>query len=561
MMKKTSRIYLRDSSVLTLITIGVVCVAFMLAAGGMVYSNTRRSLTATDWVAHTQDVLHALRSASQVTERVDANARLYLLTHDSERLHLATASADDLEGAAARLQMLVSDNSRETTNASRLVACGNDLSVATRQLSSGSDLPKGAISSCLQTINTMFDLERVLLTERSKVFQGTVSMSLTTEFVFIGVSLVTLVALFAFLLRAAELRLRSEKQKVETKQHLEHSIQLLQDQADETMLLTTSRDELQLCLTLQDVYSAARIGFERLVPEGSGALAIITNSRNMMEIACTWGDSAMEDCHIPESCCGLRLGQTRWRRPFISEIHCNHFSGPGPDFYVCIPVVAHGDTLGLLYLECPDATCMESVQKRMNGLQQLVQLTGMAVAAMKLRIKLENQSIRDPLTGLFNRHFMEIALDREISRAKRRKSILAVYMVDVDHFKDFNDLHGHAVGDAVLKSVAEICQQAMRAEDIVCRYGGEEFTIIVPEVTPETAYDRADTLRATIENHRAILGGDVYADIRVSFGVSLYPEDGIGGDALLRKADQALYRAKKQGRNQVVLSSEPIFAA
>jgi len=139
--------------------------------------------------------------------------------------------------------------------------------------------------------------------------------------------------------------------------------------------------------------------------------------------------------------------------------------------------------------------------------------------------------------------------------------MLAVYMLDIDHFKEFNDLHGHAVGDAVLKSVAEVCQRTVRAEDIVCRYGGEEFTIIVPEISPELAYERAEALRNAICDHQAFVGKEFYGEIRTSIGVALYPEDSITADALLQKADQALYRAKKQGRNQVVLSSEPIFAA
>jgi len=176
----------------------------------------------------------------------------------------------------------------------------------------------------------------------------------------------------------------------------------------------------------------------------------------------------------------------------------------------------------------------------------------MATATLNLRTKLENQSIRDSLTGLFNRHFMQISLERELSRAARRKQILAVFMLDLDHFKKFNDTHGHAAGDTVLKAIAEIFRSSIRAEDIACRYGGEEFTIMLPDVTPTIALERAESIRLAVRNLQVNLEREVYGEFTVSIGVALYPNDGDTADLLLRRADAALYRAKRQGRNQVM---------
>jgi diguanylate cyclase (GGDEF)-like protein len=208
----------------------------------------------------------------------------------------------------------------------------------------------------------------------------------------------------------------------------------------------------------------------------------------------------------------------------------------------------------MLYVQCPRVAVAEQVKSRLDGLRQFVQLMGMTVAAMNLRLKLENQSIRDALTGLFNRHFMQIALDRELSRAARRGDTLAVFMLDVDHFKKFNDTHGHAAGDIVLKSIADVYRSSTRAEDIACRYGGEEFTIILPDITPEGALNRAETIRLAVERLRVSLGHDAFSEVTVSIGVAMYPSDGRGGDELLRRADLALYRAKRQGRNQVAMT-------
>jgi diguanylate cyclase (GGDEF)-like protein len=280
---------------------------------------------------------------------------------------------------------------------------------------------------------------------------------------------------------------------------------------------------------------------------------MINNSRQMVEVVSSWGESAIEDFSPPESCCGLRSGQPRWRQPGVSEIHCNHFSGDAPDRYLCLPVAAHGNTLGVLFVQCADDPAVQLVHQTMDGLRQLLQLTGMAVATLNLRTKLENQSIRDGLTGLFNRHFMEISLERELSRASRRKQVLAVLMLDLDHFKRFNDTYGHAAGDTALRGIAEICRNSVRNEDITCRYGGEEFTIILPDVTTSVACERAESVRRAVASLTVPLELETLSDFSVSIGIAFYPGDGESADLLLRRADQALYRAKRSGRNQVVV--------
>jgi diguanylate cyclase (GGDEF)-like protein len=237
--------------------------------------------------------------------------------------------------------------------------------------------------------------------------------------------------------------------------------------------------------------------------------------------------------------------------PGVSEIHCAHFAGNPPNRYLCLPIFAHGDTVGVLSVHCNDDATVQLVNQRMDGLRQLVQLTGMAVATLNLQSKLENQSIRDSLTDLFNRHFMQISLERELARAARRKQILAVFMLDLDHFKKFNDSYGHGAGDTVLKAVADIFRASVRTEDIACRYGGEEFTIILPDIAPAVALERAESIREAVAKLRVPLGKDVYGEFTVSIGVALYPGDGEAADGLLHRADMALYRAKRSGRNQV----------
>jgi diguanylate cyclase (GGDEF)-like protein len=146
---------------------------------------------------------------------------------------------------------------------------------------------------------------------------------------------------------------------------------------------------------------------------------------------------------------------------------------------------------------------------------------------------------------------MQISLERELSRAARRKQTLAVFMLDLDHFKRFNDTFGHAAGDTALKAVADIFRSSIRTEDIACRYGGEEFTIMMPDVPLTVALNRAETIRKAIANLTVPLEQESVAEFSVSIGVAIYPDDGENADQLLRRADLALYRAKRAGRNQV----------
>jgi diguanylate cyclase (GGDEF)-like protein len=555
-----------NSAVLLLVVAATGAVLFMVLAGAFVYKNTRSLISSAGWVQHTQEVLASLQRVSLLIERIEYRTSLYRATGNTEHMGRAHASASQLDTALAHLQFLVADSEYETANLKNLRSCTQHINQELAVFTVKSEL--SSTQQCQQAIGLMTDHEQGLLEERSKGSQRSSFASIGTEFAFVSLSLVFLVVLFGFLLRDAILRQKAGKQTALTNERLARTVNALEDRAHESELLTSARDELQLCVTVQQVYQSAANSFLRLLTGTSGSLCMINNSRQLVEVVSTWSgtmagsgqenceESAIEDFHPPDSCCGLRSGQTRWRQPGVSEIHCTHFSGNAPERYLCKPIIAHGNTLGILYVQCPSEAAVAAVNLHMDGLRQLVQLTGMAIATLNLRTKLENQSIRDSLTGLFNRHFLQISLERELARAARRKQNLAIFMLDLDHFKRFNDTFGHAAGDTVLKAVAEIFRSSIRTEDIACRYGGEEFTIMLPDVTPAAAYERAEIIRQAIASLRVPLEKEVYAEFTISIGVALYPNDGDYADVLLRRADTALYRAKRQGRNQVAQYEE-----
>jgi two-component system, cell cycle response regulator len=182
--------------------------------------------------------------------------------------------------------------------------------------------------------------------------------------------------------------------------------------------------------------------------------------------------------------------------------------------------------------------------ERIVSVQQ--QLTG-------AREALREQAIRDPLTGLFNRRYLEEALARELRRAEHGNLPLSLLMMDLDHFKEFNDRHGHAAGDAVLKTLGMLLDQQTRREDVACRFGGEEFVLILPGASSEVAARRSEQIRQAIRHARVESEGQRLESATVSVGIACFPEHGTMAEALLAAADQALYRAKREGRDRVIV--------
>jgi diguanylate cyclase (GGDEF)-like protein len=226
---------------------------------------------------------------------------------------------------------------------------------------------------------------------------------------------------------------------------------------------------------------------------------------------------------------------------------------------VCTPLVAQGNSLGVLYVASDGRS---DHGKGLNQAKQRLADTvaaqlGLGLANVQLREILRSQSIHDPLTGLFNRRYMAETLEREVHRVRRVGSPLGVLMVDVDGFKQQNDTFGHDAGDAILVELAGLLQRSLRKEDIACRYGGEEFVLVLPDAALENASRRAEQLREAVRRMRVSHRDTLLGPITVSIGVAAFPIHGSDGASLLKAADMALYEAKKGGRDRVTLASPP----
>jgi len=179
----------------------------------------------------------------------------------------------------------------------------------------------------------------------------------------------------------------------------------------------------------------------------------------------------------------------------------------------------------------------------------------LSLASLQLRETLREQSIRDPLTRLFNRRFLEESLDRELELAKRKKQSIAIIFMDLDHFKRFNDTFGHDAGDMVLQSLADLLRTFFRATDICCRFGGEEFAIILPESSAQEAAARANALRCKVKRLRLQYKHENLGPLSLSAGVASFPEHASASDELLKVADRCLYESKAGGRDVVTVAS------
>jgi len=184
----------------------------------------------------------------------------------------------------------------------------------------------------------------------------------------------------------------------------------------------------------------------------------------------------------------------------------------------------------------------------------------LALANLTLRETLREEASHDKLTGLYNRHYLNARFEQELSRTQRKHESLAVVMLDIDHFKRFNDTFGHAAGDYVLRELAATISRAGRKSDVACRYGGEEFVLFMPETAPEVALKRANGIREAVKSLHLEWEGHALGPVTLSAGVAAYPEHGNDPETLLRFADQALYRAKELGRDRVVLAPLPSAA-
>jgi diguanylate cyclase (GGDEF)-like protein len=303
----------------------------------------------------------------------------------------------------------------------------------------------------------------------------------------------------------------------------------------------------------------------RVVPplfaDDAGAFYEIASGSVAAESVATWGDPApARRVFSPTECWALRRGRVHVMDGSASQLRCPHIEEPTPHGAVCAPLAAEGESLGVLHVQVrqlvPGRKRAAVLADRERLARTLAEQLELALANFRLRETLREQSARDQLTGLFNRRYMEESLDRELRRASREEYSLGLLMMDLDHFKDLNDGFGHAAGDLMLRAVGDFLGSSVRGDDVACRFGGEEFVVILPRASLENTRRRAEALREGMKGLQLETSGPLRPNVTMSIGVACAPEHGETREQLVHAADVALYRAKTLGRDRVEVASD-----
>jgi len=329
-------------------------------------------------------------------------------------------------------------------------------------------------------------------------------------------------------------------------------------QREKIVRLSEMTDMLQSANDHSDANAVLRATATELMPQMGGVLYVFNNSRDRLVLSSQWNLPAgqeLPDAIGPSHCWALKRGKRHVNRPGGGHLCCDHAAGDHDTLE--IPMIARGEILGLFQVHAPAASPPDALDRIVETATAIADGMSLALANIALRELLRSQALRDPLTGLYNRRYMEDTLQRSALIASRENTPLSVIMLDLDHFKRLNDQFGRGKGDAVLRDVAAVLTNRLRESDIACRYGGEEMIIVMPGCDMEAAAKKAEHLRVGIE----ALSGPSGAPVSASFGVASLPPGSRSTVDLVANADAALYRAKKEGRNRVVTEAAPTATA
>lgn len=560
----------------------LITVLILGLTAGLMYQAHERVDADVGSVERTHHVLDRLNAVLAVFSDAQTAQRGFLLTGEDGDLdpyrraalavpaHLRELS-DLLAGESSqlarlgKLELLVRDKLAELERTVQLRRAG-DASAALAAVRDGGG--KALMDAIRAQVAEMQRVETSISDRRNMELRDAVDKVLLLGVLGLAWSFGFLSLMYALIRREARRRRRGERELEHINQRLAASLEQSEALTRELTMLARMGELLQSSRALSEAYEIVRRMLPDLLPGSSGVIGIINPSQTLTETVASWGDAALPSSlravYAPDECWALRRGRLHAAHQTGSVLPCPHLgaeeaSGAAPSA-ICVPLIAYGETLGVLTICAEGEGVLEALQRTARGAGEQISL---ALANLRLQETLRSLSIRDPLTGVFNRRFMEASLERELARARRAGHSLGVLMIDIDHFKLFNDTHGHEAGDVLLAGFAELLRRSFREEDIVCRYGGEEFLVLLPGSSSDQTVARALSVCEAVRSFEPYHQRRPLGRISVSVGVASFPEDGSSDEALVRAADAALYRAKHEGRDRVVVARDmlPLQAA
>ncbi|MEA9552721.1 diguanylate cyclase [Xanthomonas campestris] len=549
-----------------------------IAIGIGIFIGARRSLADAALVSHTHEVIGRVDEIQARVLDAESAERGYLLTGNDAYLLDYQTSVERLPILIGNLRRKIADNPSQVAHLdqlhhlvdTRLKQIQHVLDV---YADSGLEPARTSIrQTAFRTTSvireqalTMVQREQELLALRAESSRQSALLLLILALAGIPLGLAVVGTVYGLLMRELRHRAQAERHAARANQELGESIGALQRSAADLNLLSRYTGLLQSCVSAEEALDVTSRTLAHLLPGIAGSVYLLRASQDRAEVISHWGTPLVHSAShlLPEECWALRRGQPHLIEDLARDAPCAHIDLPDASVAIttaCLPMSAQGTQLGFLFLSAPGPAPMPRLEIAEAAAEQL----SLALSNLRLRESLRRQSIRDALTGLYNRRYLEEALSHELARCARRDLPLSVLMLDVDHFKQFNDGQGHAGGDLLLAAVGELLLTRLRAEDVARRYGGEEFTVILPETDGEEAMRVAEQIRGHIAALAVSDGQRALPRVTASIGVASFPADGELGSALIQKADAALYVAKRQGRNRVerhgavAVNAEPV---
>ncbi|MDN3697185.1 sensor domain-containing diguanylate cyclase [Vibrio cortegadensis] len=327
----------------------------------------------------------------------------------------------------------------------------------------------------------------------------------------------------------------------------------IRQSTQEIELLHRLANMLAACNNINEAQAVVSDIIPRILGDINGSVSIMRESRNQLEVKLDWGGEwPANKVYAPHDCWALRKGRYHLSHDDYHQLPCNHMDNCQQEGRtLCVPLTAHGNTIGMfhLYFDSSDELIPEETKQLAFTIAEHL---GLALANLNLQEKLRSQALSDPLTGLFNRRYFEETIDQEWLRASQDKTPMSLLMLDLDHFKRFNDNFGHDAGDYVLKEVASLLKDDIAQEHVAYRLGGEELAVLSPNCSVEESIELANSIVKKIHNLHLDMKGLSLGQLGVSIGVVTYPDMNAPTEALVKAADTALYEAKANGRNQAI---------
>lgn len=359
------------------------------------------------------------------------------------------------------------------------------------------------------------------------------------------------------------------------KQDCQNYIKKDKELNETTSMINEMGELLQACITSNDTLTVVSEYIQRLFPQYCGAIYLSGDTSGLMTNVLNWGNWEPEvKTFETEQCWGLRRGQTHVVINSLNQFRCEHLyidqpttgesANPGEDSsdknfpYICVPLKAQRENIGLFHIQLRHATYSGKQTITKSEVDEVKQLAmtiadriAQTILNMKLKEKLNKFATHDPITGLFNREYMQKVIERELERAVRHKRSVGLVITDIDNFNQFNILNGPGAGDYLLKEIGNFLANNIRSGDIVGRFGDDKFIILMYETSLEDAVKRADQLRIMVKELQPVYQERSIPAPAISLGVACYPLHGTSTEFIVKTAKEALKKAKEEGRDRV----------